>query len=42
MYTKTSILSSRDSLPYFTVEGVKQLFGIDSAAAGTIQTTLYR
>jgi hypothetical protein len=39
---KTSILSSLDSLPYFTLEGVKQLFGNDSAATGTIQTTLYR
>jgi hypothetical protein len=38
----TTILSSLDSLPYFTVEGVKQLFGNDSTAAGTIQTTLYR
>jgi hypothetical protein len=39
---KTSILSSLDSLPYFTVEAVKQLFGNDSTAAGTIQTALYR
>jgi hypothetical protein len=39
---KTNILSSLDSLPYFTLEGVKQLFGNESAAAGTIQTALYR
>jgi hypothetical protein len=39
---KTSILSSLDSIPYFTIEGVKQLFGNDITAAGTVQTTLYR
>lgn len=39
---KTSILTSLDSLPYFTVEGVKQLFDDNSKAAGTIQTALYR
>ncbi|MDP2966373.1 MAG: hypothetical protein Q8N39_10125 [Pelolinea sp.] len=39
---KTSILSSLDALPYFTIEGVKQLFGNDSTAAGTIRTALYR
>lgn len=37
-----SILSSLESLPFFTVEGVKQLFGNDSTAAGTIRTALYR
>ena len=41
-YMKTSILSSFDTLPYFTVEGVKQLFDNESIAAGTIQTALYR
>jgi len=39
---KYSILSSLDSLPYFTIEAVKQLLGDESAAAGTIQTALYR
>jgi len=39
---KSTILSSLDSLPYFTIEAVKQLLGDESAAAGTIQTALYR
>jgi hypothetical protein len=39
---KKSILSSLDLLPYFTVEAVKQLFGKDSNASGTVQTALYR
>ena len=39
---KTSILSSLNTLPYFTVEGVKQLYSDESVAAGTIQTALYR
>jgi hypothetical protein len=39
---KTSILSSLDSFPYFTIEAVKQFLGDESAAAGTIQTALYR
>lgn len=39
---KTLILSSLDSLPYFRIEGVKQLFGKEETAAGTIQTALYR
>lgn len=39
---KSTILSSFDSFPYFTIEGVKQLLGDESAAAGTIQTALYR
>jgi hypothetical protein len=37
-----SALSSFDFLPYFTTEAVKQLLGDDSAAAGSIQTALYR
>lgn len=37
-----SSLSSFESLPYFTIEAVKQLLGEDSAAAGTVQTALYR
>jgi len=41
-YMKTSILSTFDSLPYFTLEGIKQLFSNDSTASGTIQTALYR
>lgn len=39
---KSTILSSLDSFPYFTIEAVKQLLGDESAAAGTIQTGLYR
>ncbi|MFA5836831.1 MAG: hypothetical protein WC837_07745 [Bellilinea sp.] len=39
---KSIILSSLDSFPYFTIEAVKQLLGDESAAAGTIQTALYR
>jgi len=39
---KTSFLSSFDSFPYFTIEGVKQLMGDESTAAGTVQTALYR
>ena len=39
---KHSILSSLDSLPYFTIEAVKQLLRDESAAGGTIQTALYR
>ncbi|MHB0987125.1 MAG: type IV toxin-antitoxin system AbiEi family antitoxin domain-containing protein [Bellilinea sp.] len=39
---KTIILSSLTSFPYFTIEAVKQLLGDESAAAGTIQTALYR
>lgn len=36
------VLSSLNSFPYFTIEAVKQLLGDESAAAGTIQTALYR
>ncbi|MEN6481555.1 MAG: hypothetical protein ABFD29_05205 [Anaerolineaceae bacterium] len=39
---KQTILSSLDSLPYFTFEAVKQLLGDETTAAGTIQTALYR
>jgi hypothetical protein len=39
---KLKILSSLDSLPYFTIEAVKQLLGDESVAAGATQTTLYR
>ena len=39
---KSEDLSSLESLPYFTIEAVKQLLGDESVAAGTIQTTLYR
>ena len=41
-YMKTKILSTLDSFPYFTMEAVKQILGDESAAAGTIQTALYR
>jgi hypothetical protein len=39
---KLENLSALESFPYFTIEAVKQLLGDDSAAAGTIQTALYR
>jgi hypothetical protein len=39
---KIATLSSLDSLPYFTLEAVKQLIGDESTAAGTIQTLVYR
>jgi len=39
---KSTSLFSLDSFPYFTIEAVKQLLGDESAAAGTIQTALYR
>ncbi len=39
---KNTILSTLDSLPYFTIEAVRQLMGDENAAAGTIQTALYR
>ena len=39
---KTTILSSLTSFPYFTMEAIKQLLEDESAAAGTIQTALYR
>ena len=39
---KSTILSSLDSFPYFTIEAVKQLLGDETTAAGTIQTALYR
>jgi hypothetical protein len=39
---KTSILSSLETFPYFTIEAVKQLLGDESDAAGSIQTALYR
>lgn len=39
---KYTILSSLESLPYFTTEAVKQLLGNESAAVGTMQTALYR
>jgi len=39
---KTSILSSLDSSPYFTIEAVKQLSGDETKAAGTVRTSLHR
>ena len=39
---KTSILSRLDSSPYFTIGAVKQLFGDETRAAGTVPTALYR
>ena len=39
---KSNNLAALELLPYFTIEAVKQLLGDESAAAGTIQTALYR
>jgi len=39
---KISLLSTLDSLPYFTVEAVRQLLGDEPIAPGTIRTALYR
>lgn len=39
---KSTLLSSLEFLPYFTIEAVKQLAGDESAALGTLQTALYR
>jgi predicted transcriptional regulator of viral defense system len=39
---KIQSLSSLDSIPYFTIEGVKQLLGEEPFANGTIRTALYR
>jgi len=39
---KSAIFFSLDSLPYFTIEAVKQFFGDEPTATGTIQTALYR
>ena len=41
-YMKSRILSALEPFPYFTFEAVKQLLGNESAAAGTMQTALYR
>lgn len=38
----TDILNVFDTLPYFTIEAVKQLFGDENMASGTIPTALYR
>lgn len=38
----TEFLNVFDTLPYFTIEAVKQLIGDENMAAGTIPTTLYR
>ncbi|HSN95363.1 MAG TPA: hypothetical protein VLR89_09930 [Anaerolineaceae bacterium] len=39
---KKELLSPLNSLPYFTIEAVKQLLEDESVAAGTVQTLLYR
>ncbi len=39
---KKNILARLETLPYFTIESVKQLMGDEPAADGTIQTGLYR
>jgi hypothetical protein len=39
---KSTILSSLDLLPYFTIESVKQLFGDGASDAATVRTALYR
>jgi predicted transcriptional regulator of viral defense system len=38
----TEFLNVFDTLPYFTIEAVKQLIGDENMAAGTIPTALYR
>ena len=42
MHMKYSNISALETIPYFTIEAVKQLLGDESAAAGSVQTTLYR
>lgn len=39
---KDTLFSLFDSIPYFTVEAAKQILGVESIAAGTVPTTLYR
>ena len=39
---KSDILSPLDSLPYFTLEAVKQVYKDETLVNGTIQTNLYR
>jgi len=39
---KSAILSSFDSIPYFTIEGVRQLLSDEKSARGSVQTKLYR
>lgn len=39
---KTSQLSSLESIPYFTIEAVKQLLGEKSISVGSVRTALYR
>lgn len=41
-YMKTTILTSLEPLPYFTIEAVRQLSGNEEIAPGTIRTALYR
>ena len=39
---KRPILDSLNSLPYFTIESVKQLWGAESTSDATIRTAVYR
>ena len=39
---KNALLSPLNSLPYFTIEAVRQLLDNESVAPGTVQTALYR
>jgi len=39
---KRFILDSLNNIPYFTIESVKQLWGVESASDATIRTAIYR
>ena len=39
---KRSILESFDSIPYFTIESVKQVWGESAVKDGAVRTALYR
>jgi len=39
---KTNFLSDFDSIPYFTIEGVKQLMGDSMTSSNSIRTAIYR
>lgn len=39
---KITVLSPFDTIPYFTIEAVKQLLANETTAAGTAQTEVYR
>ena len=39
---KREILNTFNHIPFFTIEAVKQLYGIEDLSEGSIQTSLYR